>query len=190
MVKVCLEGSIPARSYCIECFVVVSLCNCYLLYVFCFCYILINCCMFFNLFFFFSLSFLVCMFCFPFCVFWVFVLFVYCFFPYIYIYIYIYIHRCLFLICVHFYRPLPTGWNQTAVYFSGITTHYGFVFCSPLAGLESPRLRGFMITHNDAPQSVGFLWTSDQSVAETATWQHTTLTTDKHPCPRWEPNCS
>jgi len=36
----------------------------------------------------------------------------------------------------------------------------------------------------DAPQSVGLLWTSDQLVAETSTWQHTTLTTDKHPCPR------
>jgi len=43
-----------------------------------------------------------------------------------------------------------------------------------------------LITHKDAPQSVGLLWTRDQSVAETLTWQHTTLTTDKHPCPRWD----
>ena len=42
----------------------------------------------------------------------------------------------------------------------------------------------YLITHSDAPQSVGLLWTNDQSVAETSTWQHTTLTTDKHPCPR------
>ena len=34
-----------------------------------------------------------------------------------------------------------------------------------------------MITYNDAPQSVGLLWTNDQSVAEASTWQHTTLTT-------------
>jgi hypothetical protein len=27
------------------------------------------------------------------------------------------------------------------------------------------------------------LWTSDQPVAETSTWLHTTLTTDRHPCP-------
>ena len=33
---------------------------------------------------------------------------------------------------------------------------------------------------NDAPQSVGILWTSDQLVAETSTWQHKTLTTDIH----------
>jgi hypothetical protein len=32
-----------------------------------------------------------------------------------------------------------------------------------------PRSRGFLITHNDAPQSVGLLWTSDQLVAETST---------------------
>jgi len=45
-----------------------------------------------------------------------------------------------------------------------------------------PHSWGFYITHNNAPQSVGLLWTSDQLVAETSTWQHTTLTTDKHPC--------
>ena len=44
------------------------------------------------------------------------------------------------------------------------------------------------LTHNDASQSVGFLWTSDQLVAEISTWQHTTLTTDKHPYPRWDSN--
>ena len=29
---------------------------------------------------------------------------------------------------------------------------------------------------------------SDQLVAETSTWQHPTLTTDKYPCPRWDSN--
>ena len=43
-------------------------------------------------------------------------------------------------------------------------------------------------THNDAAQSVGLLWTSDQLVAETSTWKHTTLATDKYPCPRWDSN--
>ena len=46
----------------------------------------------------------------------------------------------------------------------------------------------YLFTHNDASQSVGLLWTSDQLVAETSTWQHTTLTTDKYPCPRWDSN--
>ena len=35
-------------------------------------------------------------------------------------------------------------------------------------------------THNNTTQSVGLLWTSDQLLAETSTWQHTTLTTDIH----------
>jgi hypothetical protein len=43
-------------------------------------------------------------------------------------------------------------------------------------GLWTPRPRGFLITYNDAPQSVGLLWTSDQLVAETSTWQHTQQT--------------
>ena len=37
-------------------------------------------------------------------------------------------------------------------------------------------------------QSIGLLWTSDQLVAETSTWRHTTLATDKYPCPRWDSN--
>ena len=35
-------------------------------------------------------------------------------------------------------------------------------------------------TQLDAPQSVGFLCTSDRPSTETSTWQHTTLTTDRH----------
>jgi hypothetical protein len=38
-------------------------------------------------------------------------------------------------------------------------------------------------TQFDTPHSVGLLWTSDQSDLETSTWQHTTLTRDRHPCP-------
>jgi len=40
-----------------------------------------------------------------------------------------------------------------------------------------------LLTFNDTPQKAGLSWTSDQPVAETSTWQHTTLITDKHPCP-------
>jgi hypothetical protein len=36
-------------------------------------------------------------------------------------------------------------------------------------GSWPPHSRGFLITHNDAPQSVELLWTSDQLVAETCT---------------------
>ena len=58
----------------------------------------------------------------------------------------------------------------------------------PLSGPGPPHLQSFYIIHNDAPQSVGLLWTSDQLVAQTSTWQHTTLITDRHPCQRWDSN--
>jgi hypothetical protein len=45
--------------------------------------------------------------------------------------------------------------------------------------------RGVLTIYNDASQSVWLLWTSDQLVAETSTWQHTTY---RHPCPRWDSN--
>ena len=35
--------------------------------------------------------------------------------------------------------------------------------------------------NSDTPHSVGLLWTSAQPDAETSTWQHTTLTRDRHP---------
>ena len=63
---------------------------------------------------------------------------------------------------------------------------FGATAPPPPSGAGPPHSRGFQITHNDVPQSVGLLWTSDQLVAETSTWQHATLTTDKHPCSRWD----
>jgi hypothetical protein len=42
--------------------------------------------------------------------------------------------------------------------------------------------------HSDTPHSLELLWTSDRSVAETSIWQHTTLTKDRHPCPRRDSN--
>ena len=52
--------------------------------------------------------------------------------------------------------------------------------CGPTRAFASSFTRFLQITHHDAPQSVGLLWTSDQLVAETSTWQNTTLTTDRH----------
>ena len=42
--------------------------------------------------------------------------------------------------------------------------------CDPTRVMASSFLR-FLDQHNDAPQSVGLLWTSDQLVAETSTRQ-------------------
>jgi len=36
--------------------------------------------------------------------------------------------------------------------------------------------------------SVRILWKNDRPVIETSTWQHTTLSTDRHSCPRWDSN--
>jgi hypothetical protein len=41
------------------------------------------------------------------------------------------------------------------------------------------------VTHT---HSVGLLWTRDQPMAETSTWQHTTVTRDSYPCPRLDSN--
>jgi hypothetical protein len=46
--------------------------------------------------------------------------------------------------------------------------HFIFSGSAAQRGLWPPRSRGLVITHNDAPQSVGLLWTSDQLVAETS----------------------
>ena len=43
-------------------------------------------------------------------------------------------------------------------------------------------------SHSDTPHSVGLPWMSDQPVAETSIWQHTTFTRDKYPCPRRDSN--
>jgi hypothetical protein len=38
-------------------------------------------------------------------------------------------------------------------------------------------------SHLNTPHSIGLLWTSDQPDGKTSTWQHTTFTRDRHPCP-------
>jgi hypothetical protein len=37
-------------------------------------------------------------------------------------------------------------------------------------------------SHSDTPHSVGILLTSDQTEAETSTWRHTTITSERLPC--------
>ena len=38
-------------------------------------------------------------------------------------------------------------------------------------------------SHTETPHPVGLLWTRDRPVVETSTWQHTTFTADRPPCP-------
>ena len=58
---------------------------------------------------------------------------------------------------------------------------------SPPVGQDLP-IHEVSRSHTTTQQSVGLLQTSDQLVAETSTQQHMILTTDRHPCPRWDSN--
>jgi len=55
--------------------------------------------------------------------------------------------------------------------------------CDPTWIMAFSFLRFLDHTRRRITESVGPLWTSDQLIAETSTWQHTT---DKHPCPWWD----
>ena len=78
-------------------------------------------------------------------------------------------------------QEIEKDWHLVLFFSPGAT--------QPIVGVYFTALcRAYLITYSDAPHSVGLLWTNDQSVAETSTWQHTTLTTDKHPCPGWDSN--
>jgi hypothetical protein len=86
-------------------------------------------------------------------------------------------------------RPLPSTmslflwrlWSRVVEW--RFNSPFFFVAQQPIGG------NGFLIvkvslSYSDTSHSVTLLWTTDQPVAETSTWQHTTLTTDRHPWPR------
>jgi hypothetical protein len=95
--------------------------------------------------------------------------------------IFINIHRNLFdaLYCVYFIQ-----FNKSTTKFSKYFINIFFHGSAALVGLnflhEDPR------SHSDTPHLIGLLWTSDQPVAEPSTWQHTTVTRDRHLCPWWD----
>ena len=94
--------------------------------------------------------------------------------------------------CLNTQQPSPN--NDLSI----ATNEQNLLFCTPffsmarqpLGGLGRHIFRGFTITHFflDTAHSVELLWTSDQPVAETSTLQHTSVTRDRHPCPRWDSN--
>jgi hypothetical protein len=65
------------------------------------------------------------------------------------------------------------NFSKNVIFFMAQQTLFGRC----LLIIEASRL------HSDTPRSVVLLRTRDQLVAETTTWQHTTLTTERHPCP-------
>jgi hypothetical protein len=102
---------------------------------------------------------------------------------------------------ITFFSPLPIHCNLCedirqsclTVTINGMQEVHPVIYLRFLSSVTSdwrstPHRWGFYITHSDALQSVGLLWTSGQLVAETSTWQHTTLTTDTDPWPQWVSN--
>jgi hypothetical protein len=45
-----------------------------------------------------------------------------------------------------------------------------------------------ILDHTQTPPLAGLLWTSNQPDSGTYTWQHSTITRDRHPCPRRDSN--
>jgi hypothetical protein len=64
--------------------------------------------------------------------------------------------------------------GRNSFFFHGLTAAVGLGFLT----VQVSR------SHSDTPHSVGLLWTSDKPDAETSTWQHTTITTDRYPWTR------
>jgi len=57
--------------------------------------------------------------------------------------------------------------------------------CEYLYGLTAVVDQGLPVdevprSHSQTPQSIGIPWTSDRTVANTSTWQHTTISRDIH----------
>ena len=73
---------------------------------------------------------------------------------------------CVCVVIATFFLPIFTEFNDNIIRLY----IYIFFFCGAATqrGSRPPHSWGFfLITHNDAPQSVELLWTSDQLVAET-----------------------
>ena len=86
-------------------------------------------------------------------------------------------------------RPSSQWWAAIPAMLSRPTVRCVCVFRCSTALVDQGRLIIEAIrSQSDTPHSVGLFRTSDQPVAETSTWQHTTLTIDRHPCTRRDSN--
>jgi len=93
-------------------------------------------------------------------------------------------HKMLCMGLLYLHRWSTQGVTLRILLTLFLLNFFSFVWrCGPARDRASSCLRFLDHTHSDAPRSVGLFWTSDQLVAEASTWQHTTLTIDKHPCP-------
>ena len=103
-------------------------------------------------------------------------------------------------------RLLPSAQNTSVVSTlnepSSIHLYYNVLQARPipstlisffLMAQQAPVDQGLLLieasrSHSHTAHSVGLLWTSNQPDAETSTRKHTTLTRDRHPCPRRDSN--
>jgi hypothetical protein len=78
---------------------------------------------------------------------------------------------------------------QMANWDCSANTNYFFLLwhCDPTRVMASSFFK-FLDHTQRRTTFVGLLWTSDQLVAKTSTWKHTTLTTEKHSCRLWNSN--
>ena len=111
--------------------------------------------------------------------------------------VYLIIHRLLIrVIGTWFLLSILSHTPHLLLFHVGWTRHcYTWLFFLSLLALQPNAVYDLLIhevfldhTQPDATQSVGLPWTNDQLVAGTSTWQHTTLTTDRHSCRRWDSN--
>jgi len=111
-----------------------------------------------------------------------------------------------FILCTHCSCGMKNYWNSLGVKHSTvilgrpnrfvyvtyedtiISTPSNPMVQQPLRGSGLPCCRGFTITFKTHTQSVGLPWKSDRPDVETYTWQHTTLTRDRHRCSWWDSN--
>ena len=97
--------------------------------------------------------------------------------------------------CLHSSSPQTSSWS---VSFTSVKNTSGLLDISNemhifFMARQPPVGQRFLIVefsrlHSEAQHSAGLLWTSGRPVAKTSTWQNTTLTVDRHSCPRWDSN--
>ena len=91
--------------------------------------------------------------------------------------------------CPFFCQTIQTNAKKVSLYGQWLPSLRNFSLSLPSI-VQLPLLGQVLLiseascSHSDTSQLVGFLWTSDQPVSDTSTWQQVTLTKDRHPCIR------
>jgi hypothetical protein len=94
-------------------------------------------------------------------------LFMHVYILFIYLYVHTYVRTCVWQITLFKLSSFIT--QYTAIIIIIVIIDYFLWICSPARAMASSFTRFFDHIHNDAPQSVGLLWTNDQLHAEAST---------------------